>query len=529
MDGVQKQQEFDRIAGLPKDQRMTAIRKLPLDERKEFMEQRLQQAGARDITLGDSEGDGMGSGRFVTGDEEVESRDIISTSEVDDPPALPPKDAESKAPPGGTPVADPQEEETPPSMRGELNLDEQIPPSGKEKPSDPAAAAAAAAEESLGKSEEKVAPPSEEKETPPEEKAAPPEEKPPAKPAEKEEPFLKAGKSIYKDRAAAEAGVAEKDATIAREQSEKELLRQENDLLKRQLEASKNGTDPKKEAAAPDAVQPDPEPTPKVEAPTNDDFFRTYDDPDKGPVAAVGAVLDHRLSQYAGLERLLPVVDVLERLALMDPVDMVESWHTQNLFSSMDDRFPELGGKWHQEGTEENQTYRKTYTRLNEQYAEDTGQSLDEICERKGRKGVDFAVQKVLEHMIKEKDGQRQPVEVATPPADPDALSVTDEPTQPGGGDKQPAGPEMVPIDQARKMAKTAAEMALESREEQSRLHGGTATETPGSKSTTKVGEMSKEERLAFIRKNPQKWKEMMLNDPKLRNMSINSLPRHRD
>lgn len=363
------------------------------------------------------------------------------------------------------------------------------------------------------------------------------EAKPPGQEEVKEEPVTEEPKpfiqvndqTTYKTEEEARIGIDEKDRTIKLRDEELRIARQDTDLAIREAESLKRRFEAETAAAeATPTVTPEATPTELPAAPTAQQLYDIYDDPEKGPLEAVKQMMPHVLQD------LQPLIDMAQRLKamnadefikqlqLMKTTDIIQNFHEETIYGNVDSEYPEFEGKWRDASDPIGKEYARIWTEIDQSYVQIHGASLSDISER-SPESVQWAISEVLSRMTAPSDNGTKTPEAAT--TDPPA--VLTEPPLTDGTDKGERKL-LLTQDEATKLAKETAELAVEAVHTRQQIHGQTLTESAGARppqpATTKK-QWSKEE----IRKNPKGFAEYARNNPNYRDATLDLLPQVRE
>ena len=437
----------------------------------------------------------------------IEDHYIIPTvtDQEESPGALPPRQEVTQALPNTQP--DDDNSDLPASMKGELGSLDDVDP---------------------------VIPPVETAEAPPVEEppveTPPPGQEPPVEEPPVEEPFMQVNEqTTYKTEEEAIKGFDEKDRTIKLRDEELRLARQDAELAVRESESLRRRIDAETaaaEAALP--VVPEAAPVELPPVPTTQQLYDIYDDPEKGPLEAVKQMMPHVLQDLQPLidmaQRLkaLNADEFIQQLQLMKTTDIIQNYHEESIYGNIDSEYPEFEGKWREASDPIGKEYARIWSEIDQSYVKIHGASLSDISER-SPESVQWAISEVLSRMsAPSENGVTTP-----PPATTEPVTAPPEPPLTDGTDQE-EHEQMLSQDEATKLAKEAAELAVEAVNTRNQLHGQTQTETSAAR-TTQPATTKKKWTTAEIRKDPKGFANFARNNPTYRDATLDMLPQVRE
>lgn len=476
-------------------------KKLPASDQKEYILWRMKQDGEEVPTLDD---------HYII--------PTLGVDEQDSPGALPPRAEVTQALPNTQSEDD--NSDLPASMKGELgSLDEENPVIPTVKGSE--------TEEVLA-TEEVTPPPGQE--TAPDETDT--EGTGGEKPTTEEtpsEPFIKVNEqTTYNTQEDAIKGINEKDRTIQVRDEELRIARQDAELAVREAESLRRRFEA--EVTAEETPPPIVE-TPTAElpaAPTAQQLYDIYDDPEQGPMEAVRKMMPHVIQDLQPLidmaQRLkaLNADEFIKQLQLMKTADVMQSYHEESIYGNVDAEYPEFEGKWRDPKDPIGLEYARIWKSIDQSYVRIHGATLSDISER-SPESVQWAISEVLSRMTApSENGVTTP-----PPATTEPVTTPPEPPPTEGTDQGEHKP-LLTQEEATKLAKETAELAVDAVNTRNKIHGQTQTETSGARTTqpaTTKKEWTKEE----IRKNPKGFANYARNNPAYRDATLDLLPQVRE
>lgn len=417
---------------------------------------------------------------------------------ADSPGALPPRE---ERPPAATQTVEEDHSDLPPSIRGELG-DLNEPPV-----EDPPA------------------------EDPPVED--PPAEDPPVEAATEgppEESYLEVNdQTTYKTKEDAIKGIDEKDRTIKTRDEELRLAKQEAELAVREAESLRARMEAETQAAALDKEPPTEDLPPELPpVPTAQELYAIYDDEEKGPLEAMKIMMPHLLQDIQ------PLIDMAQRLntmgadkylnnlMAMKTVDIIQGFHEDHIYESVDSKFPEFEGKWRDPDDPIGKEYARTWHEIDQSYVQRLGHTLTEISER-SPESVQWAIEEVLTRMEAPSENGSDPQRAATT----DPPEVPAEPPHTDGADKGETDKSFT-REEAKKLAEETAAIAVNAVTERNKIHGQAQTESPGAKKS-QPGETKTEWTPEMIKKDPTGWAKAKRSDPNYSKATLDLLPQVRE
>ena len=347
---------------------------------------------------------------------------------------------------------------------------------------------------------------------------------------EKPKPFIQVNEqTAYNTEEEARAGIDEKDRTIKLRDEELRLARQDAELAVRESESLRRRFDAETAAAeAAPPVVPETAPAELPPAPTAQQLYDIYDDPEQGPLEAVKKMMPHVIQDLQPLidmaQRLkaLNADEFIQQLQLMKTADIIQNYHEEEIYGNIDAEYPEFEGKWRDASDPIGKEYARIWTEIDQSYVKIHGASLSDISER-SPESVQWSISEVLSRMsAPSENGVTTP-----PPATTESVTAPTEPPLTDGTDKGEGKP-MLSQDEATKLAAEAAELAVNAVNTRNKLHGQTQTEASGAK-TTQPATTKKRWTTEEIRKNPKGFADFARNNPNYRDATLDLLPQVRE